>query len=230
MIPVTPQPPPPDFDFANQVALPGDNALLELIGDPSAAPRRGKPRRVIAQSIASIPAKDLPNFWRRALPALSGAYGHTCAYLGLRIHPATGAAEVDHFQPKSRYQHLAYRWENFRLSCKRANTNKGDHEDVLDPFTIAQDLFTLNLFSGEVEIGPAATSPAIQEKVKATIKRLKLNDEPTFLAARKDYIDRHFAINGPASLPVLPPMDFLTLQHEAPFVAAEINRQGKKRI
>ena len=229
MIPVTPQPPPPEFDFNRQVAIPGGNALLELIGDPNAPPRPGRRRPVVARSIETIPADRLPSFWRKALPVLRKAYGHKCAYLGLRIHPATGAAEVDHFLPKSKHQNLAYCWDNFRLSCKLANANKDDHEDILDPFVIAHGLFSLNLFSGEVEIGPRATNPDIRERVNATIKRLKLNIEPTFVAARKDYIDRHFGIGNLASLIPQPPMDFLSLEFEAPFVAAEIDRQGKKR-
>ena len=229
MIPVAPQPPPSNFDFNGQVAVPSGNALLELIGDPNAPARQGRPRTVVAQSIDEIPADRMPPFWRRALPALREAYGHTCAYLGLRIHPATGAAEVDHFKPKSKYQNLAYSWKNFRLSCKRANTNKDDHEDVLDPFAIPPGLFSLNLLSGEVEIGPAATNAEIRRQVEATIRRLKLNQEPTFVAARKDYIDRHFGIVNSAGLMSQPPMDFLSLEFEAPFVATEIDRQGKKR-
>ena len=230
MIPVNPQPPPPDFDFNKQVAIPGGNALLELIGDSSAPTRPGVPRKVIYPSIAEIPGKALPAHWRNALPALRKVYGNTCAYLGLRIHPATGAAEVDHFLPKSKYQSLAYSWDNFRLSCKLANTKKDDHEDILDPFTLANELFSLNLLSGEVEIGPGATDPVVREQVKATINRLKLNDEPVFVAARKDYIDRHFGIGNPADLMSQPPLDFVTLRFEAPFVAAEIDRQGKKRV
>lgn len=229
MIPVTPQPPPPDFDFNNQVAIPGSNALLELIGDPNAPPRPGPRRKIIYTSIDEIPGKALPDFWRNALPALRRVYGNTCAFLGLRIHPATGAAEVDHFLPKSKYQSLSYSWDNFRLSCKLANTHKDDHEDVLDPFAIADNLFSLNLFSGEVEIGPGATDPVVRQQVKATIKRLKLNDEPVFVAARKDYIDRHFGIGNPTDPAFQPPLDFISLKFEAPFVAAEIDRQGKKR-
>ena len=228
MIPVAPQPPPSNFDFDGQVAVPGGNALLELLGDPN-VPTRSGPRRKVYPSLEAIPAKVLPKFWQRALPALREAYGHTCAYLGLRIHPVTGAAEVDHFKPKSKHQNLAYSWDNFRLSCKRANANKRDHEDVLDPFTIPRGLFSLNLFSGEVEIGPAATTPEIRRQVEATISRLELNEEPTFVAARKDYIDRHFGIGDPAGLLSQPPLDFSSLAFEAPFVAAEIDRQGKKR-
>ena len=229
MIPVVSQPPPPDFDFNKEVAIPGSNALLKLIGDSTAPPRPGRARVVTYPSIEEIPGKALPTHWRKALPALRKVYGNTCAYLGLRIHPATGAAEVDHFLPKSKYQKLAYSWDNFRLSCKRANTHKDKYEDVLDPFLIASDLFSLNLFSGEVEIGPGATDPIIRDQVEATIKRLKLNDDPIFVAARKDYIDRHFGISSPTDLMVQPPLDFVSLKFEAPFVAAEIDRQGKKR-
>lgn len=229
MIPVTAQQPPDGFDFDEQVANPGRNALLELVGDPTAPPRMGRPRKLMYQSIEEIPGSALPDHWRKALPSLRKVYCNTCAYLGIRIHPATGAAEVDHFFPKSKYQELAYTWENFRLSCKRANTYKDNYEDVLDPFSIASDLFSLNLFSGEVELGPGASDPIIRDQVEATIKRLKLNEDPDFVAARKDYIDRHFGIGNPADLMVQPPMDFASLKFEAPFVAAEIERQGKKR-
>ena len=230
MIPITTQQPPPDFDFKQQVAIPGESALLELTGDPKAPTRRGRLRKDTFPAIEAIPGKALPPYWRKALPALRKVYGNVCAYLGLRIHPATGAAEVDHFLPKSKYQNLAYSWDNFRLSCKLANTKKDDHEDILDPFTISNDLFCLNLFSGEVEVGPGAADPVVRQQVKATIKRLKLNEEPIFVDARKDYIDRHFGIGNPTQLISQPPMDFVSLKFEAPFVAAEIDRQGKKRI
>ena len=229
MIPVTPQPPPPDFDFEGMVATPGRNALLELSGEPNALPRQGRPHKTLYPSIEEIPGNALPSHWRKALPALRQVYGSICAYLGLRIHPATGAAEVDHFRPKSKYQRDAYQWENFRLSCKRANIHKDDHEDVLDPFTIAHDFFSLNLFSGEVEVGLGVTDPVVRKQVEDTIKRLHLNEDPIFVSARKDYIDRHFGIGNPADLMFQPPMDFESLMFEAPFVAAEINRQGKKR-
>lgn len=229
MIPVTPKPPPPDSDFDAQVATPGANALLELIGDPAAPSRPGPPRKIAAPSIDRIPQSKLPPYWRRALPLLLEAYNETCAYLGLRIHPATGAAEVDHFLPKSKYQHLAYRWENFRLSCKQANANKGNAEDVLDPFTIGSGWFSLNLLSGEVEVGAGANHPSLRTQVETTIQRLKLNDDPTFVAARREYINLYFGVRHPDGLPCLPPMDFRRLEREAPFVAAEINRQGKRR-
>lgn len=231
MIPVSFKPPPPRFDFRAEVALRGGNSLLVLIGHPKASfssRRRSRPTPV-ATRIKDIPSKMLPDHWRRALPALREAYSHICAYLGLRIPPAVGAAEVDHFRPKSKNQHLAYRWENFRLSSKLVNTFKLDYEDVLDPFKIGSDWFSLNLLSGEVEIGPGASSPILREKVQATINRLRLNKNPVFVDARKDYIDRYFGVTNPSDPLSPPPMDLRSLAYEAPFVAAEIVRQGQQR-
>src|SRR5690606_18223088 len=98
-------------------------------------------RSVVAARIEDIPMEHLPTFWRRALADLRRAYGDTCAYLGMHIHPATGAATVDHFQPKSKHPAAAYEWTNFRLAAQQVNTNKGEHEDVLDPFQIENGWF-----------------------------------------------------------------------------------------
>jgi hypothetical protein len=124
--------------------------------------------------------------------------------------------EVDHFKPKHKYQHLAYSWENFRLSCKLANTFKDVHEDVVDPFGLEADCFGINLFSGDVFVlsGDANLHPGLE----LTIARLHLNDEPTFVELRRRYIDDYFSGD----------ISFRLLQRDAPFVAREIERQGKK--
>ena len=190
---------PTDFDVL--VAIPGRNALLELIGDPSAPARRGPKREVVATSINQIPSKKLPTYWIRVLPQLCAAYRRICSYLGLRIHPATAVAEVDHFKPKAKYQHLSYDWDNFRLSCKLANTFKGNHEDVIDPFEIEADCFGINLFSGNVIA--LSVDAALRQRIDQTIERLRLNSEPTFVEARLAYIEDYW--NGDISFCLLQP-------------------------
>jgi hypothetical protein len=211
----------PPADFEAQVGIPGQNALLELIGDSRASIRKGPRRNVVANNIGEIPSKDLPNFWTEALPHLCKSYRRICSYLGLRIHPGTGAAEVDHFKPKEKYQHLAYSWENFRLSCKLANTFKNNFEDVIDPFKVEDDWFGLNILTGHVII--LVTDKGLCNILEDTIKRLRLNEEPTFVELRLEYINDYLGVPG------RPHITFEKLERDAPFVAREIERQGMKR-
>jgi hypothetical protein len=60
--------------------------------------------------------------------------------------------------------------------------------------------------------------PSLRPGLELTITRLHLNTEPTFVKLRLKYIDDYF--NGDIS--------FRLLQRDAPFVAREIERQGKK--
>ncbi len=221
MIPVARANPPDGFDFENSVAIPGQNALWELIGDPRAARRTGRKRNVVATRIQDIPANKLPSFWTKALPHLCVVYAQICAYLGLRIHPGTGSPEVDHFMPKDRYQHLAYSWDNFRLSCKLVNTFKSTHEDVVDPFEVGHDWFGINLATGHVV--PRTADVDLRTVIDQTITRLHLNSETTFVLARLQYIDDYLGVGGGPTIP------FEKLERDAPFVAREIERQGKKR-
>lgn len=206
----------PPTEFEDLVATPGQNALWELVGDPKAAVRPGPKRKVVARTISQIPSNALPDYWTRTLPHLCIAYRRICSYLGLLILPGTAVPEVDHFKPKNKYQHLAYSWENFRLSCKLTNTFKGTHEDVVDPFEIEADYFGINLFSGHVIA--LSRDTGLRPRLEQTIARLHLNIESTFVQLRLKYIDDYF--NGDIS--------FRMLQRDAPFVAREIERQGKK--
>ena len=213
--------PPTDFDFEAQVGTPGHNALLELIGDSRASIRKGPKRDVVANEIRKIPSSALPSLWTKALPHLCKSYKRRCSYLGLRIHPGTGAAEVDHYKPKEKYQELAYSWGNFRLSCKLANTFKNNFEDVIDPFQVEDGWFGLDILTGHVTV--LATDQDLYNMLEATIKRLRLNKEPTFVELRLEYINDYLGVPG------RPHISFEKLEHDAPFVAREIERQGMKR-
>jgi hypothetical protein len=56
----------------------------------------------------------------------------------------------------------------------------------------------------------------LQAQVKATIDRLKLNDEGTCIKARARYLKRY----------CLGEVDFPYLKSDAPFIAFELERQG----
>lgn len=224
MIRVERQPEPADFDTV--VRAPGKRALLELIGDPSAPKRPGPRRTAIAQTVAEIPSSKLPDYWTTALPWLRTAYHDICAYLGMPIHRATGLATVDHFKPKSKHQTDAYEWDNFRLASHQVNTNKGEHEDVLDPFDVEDGWFALEVGSFEIRPAPSL-DPARCEQVRATIERLKLN-EPTFCLTRAEYHDFYLGLathDGGS----IGPLSIAWLDRECPYVASELRRQGRLR-
>jgi hypothetical protein len=94
------------------------------------------------------------------------------------------------------------------------NARKGDHEDVLDPFTIAQNTFILNLSTLSPEPGLNLSQKFIR-KVKSTIRRLKLDDDvcaETRIEWLQLYSKKELTLTG--------------LKKRAPFLAHEIERQG----
>lgn len=225
MIYVRPAPEPEDFD--SQVRRPGLQALRELVGDRRAVPRPGRKRRAVARRIEELASESLPPLWRNCLPRLRTAYRDICSYLGMKIHPATGAATVDHFKPKSVWQILAYEWTNYRLAARQVNASKGEHEDVLDPFEVENGWFELNLGTFEVSAS-RDLDEALAEKVQATIVRLKLND-PTFCKAREEYHDRYHGLSEAVGNRVREALPLSWLEEECPFVALELERQGRLR-
>jgi hypothetical protein len=173
MIPVTAQPEPADFDV--MVRQPGRQVLLELIGSPEAANRRGPRRKVVAERIADIPSSALEPLWRHCLPKLHEAYKGVCAYTAFYIHRVTGGRTVDHYVAKAGDPGQAYEWANFRLACSMVNARKSDVPYVLDPFSIGQDWFQLELVSFQVFPNPSL--PEVDRlAIQATIDRLDLND------------------------------------------------------
>jgi hypothetical protein len=157
--------------------------------------------------------------WRHAIPDLRKAYDSICSYTGFWISPATGAATVDHFRPKVTYNDsdeafLAYEWTNFRLSCALANSNKGDFEDVLDPFGVENGWFIIDFATLQVEPGPRLSSE-LRRNVISTISRLKLNEDQKYFDERISYLEEYGLTNS---------FDFL--KRRAPFLAYELERQG----
>lgn len=213
--------------FHADVRLAGENILLELTGAPYQA-RKGRKRAVVASTIGLIPAKELEKsqnaIWRKAIPELKRLYKNTCAYVGVKIDDI---AHVDHFRPLSKYQRQAYDWNNFRLSSPLVNTFKGDHEDVLDPFLIQPGWFELTLLTGVIEPGRQVSDPAVLNSIRATIKRLRLNENQTWVERRREAFDRYVAFHDPYYPSNYPKWNLATLAIEFPFVAYEVVRQGK---
>jgi hypothetical protein len=154
-------------------------------------------------------------YWRRALKQLHGSYSGICAYTCHWIPFDTGFSTVEHFRPKETTPRLAYEWSNYRLVCGTLNGRKGSHGDVLDPFLVEDGWFVLDFPS--LLVKPASgLSAQRRRRVERTISRLKLNDDETCVQARfrwvMDY--RNDLIAWPA------------LQRDAPFIAAELVRQG----
>jgi hypothetical protein len=190
VIPVAPQPEP--SDFAVKVRLPGESYLRQ-----NAKPNSN--------------GFDKHGYWRSCLADLCLSYGGICAYSSLWL---PSEISVDHFKPKSSYPALAYEWSNYRLASRRVNKNKGDSEDVLDPFAVVLGWFVLDLAT--LRVNPEGSlDHQVKRSVQRTIDILKLNDEP-FVRARfglvRDYLDG------------LLTLEFLKRKY--PFVAVEIMRQG----
>lgn len=117
-----------------------------------------------------------PPYWRKALPALHDAYHGICAYLGIYIDRAIGAASVDHFKPKTHFPGLAYTWSNYRLSSLSRNRRKGVHFDIIDPCEIAGDWFVVEPDNGALAPNPDLPQE-MKDRVRKTIDELGLDEE-----------------------------------------------------
>jgi uncharacterized protein (TIGR02646 family) len=192
MIHVVPQNRPTDFD--ERVHQPGLEALAR--GD-----------------------NPLPDYWRRCLDDLYRLYDGICAYVCIYIPRVTGGRTVEHFAPKTKNREDAYEWRNYRLVCNVMNSRKRDFEDVLDPFEISDGWFHLQLTT--MKVVPNSDLPTdIQDRIKDTIKRLKLN-QADCVEARSNFYNEYIAI--------VDPLPFRLLKKWSPFVAMELERQGLRR-
>ena len=202
--------------FHKKVREPGENVLALLDGTEPPHRRPGKrpsATRMVHGKPVPKSIDDFP-YWRECLEDLHAAYGGICAYYCFFIEQATGPT-VDHFVAKSNPtdRQLAYEWKNFRLASSYANSCKNLHPDVLDPATIEDGWFQLDLLT--LRVSPAnSLTEGISDQVKKTISRLKLNEGPA-LACRKRAMARFRA-----------GLNLSFLDHDHPFVAKELHRQG----
>lgn len=211
MIHVTPAAEPPDFEA--RVRVPGQRALAEMVGELPSGQRFGRRFKKIANRREDIPPDRFPSYWTEILDDLLERYGYICAYSCFRIHPVTGAGSVDHFAAKSRRWDQVYEWRNYRLACQALNARKRDFSDILDPFEVVDGWFQLELVGFQVMPAEGLADP-IRYRVQDTIDRLRLND---FRRSRERdaeyYWDRQIS--------------WRVLCDESPFVARELQRQGR---
>ena len=159
------------------------------------------------------------SYWSSALGDLHVAYNDVCAYCGsftLRA-PAQSleSSSVDHFIPKSADPDNAYEWDNYRLCRARLNQLKDNHQDVLDPFELPQGWFHLDFRTFLIWPNPGLDQND-QQRVKATIGRLRLNLAP-------DYVDERLRV---VRAYCLKKATFPDLSRRYPFIASEMTRQN----
>ena len=142
-------------------------------------------------------------------------YNEVCAYSCFRIHPVTGSSSVDHMAPKSRAWDQVYEWHNYRLASLLMNARKSNFEDVIDPCEPIDGWFQLELVGFQVKPSRELASSE-RAAVLHTVARLGLN-EPVMLKARESDAETYWA--GEIS--------FSHLRRESPFVARELERQGR---
>ncbi len=189
-MPVKLQPEPPHFFV--KVRRPGEEFLLQNPG---------------------VKGSKLKQYWREIIPDLYDAYGGICAYTCHKVEFDTGAKTVEHFKPKEKYPQDAYRWDNYRFVCSTLNGRKGNHEDVLDPFTLQDGWFIMHFPSLQLRPGQHL-SGSENSSVWKTINRLKLNDY-TCVRGRRDRLVPYLLGKYPFSF----------LEEIAPFLARELRRQ-----
>ena len=200
MIRVVPAMEPPWFD--ERVRQPGLASIDRL------AARAG--------SESAIPPDQFAPYWRRALDDLLASYNRICAYLSLHISKGVGSPSVDHMVAKSKAWDLVYEWSNYRLACSLMNARKGV-ADVLDPFKVEDGWFALELV--EFQVVPGAGLPSdLCARVVDTIATLRLSDG-ICCEARAEYARLYW--KGEVTLSYV--------QRRAPFVAKELQRQGRLR-
>jgi hypothetical protein len=198
--------------FDEEVRRPGLKAIRELTGRQTK--RRGRPRKAIAKRPQDIPPAAFPPFWRKSIPWLRKAYEGRCAYLATFIEPGTGSTTVDHFIPKSKNWKTVYEWSNLRLCAGLINGFRSDRF-VLDPFLIGAEWFALEFVGFQVTVGPQAPATGLGD-IEATLRHSGINERGC-CELRQEYVTAF----GQSSIS----WDYLN--RRAPFVAAELVRQGR---
>lgn len=202
----------------------GLSAIDELVGRPPRLTRTGPKREQLATKDGhlitqeqDIPAGAFPPYWRDALPEMLVAYERRCAYLAMYIHHATGSGSVDHVLPKSLMWNQVYEWANYRLCAQIVNSKKGALLTLVDPFAIGPDWFTLNTKTLHVERGSAAPQ-AEWSRIDATLPVL---NHRLCVSEREEYMRCYQLGPGAGGF------DLAHLERRAPFIAAELRRQGQ---
>lgn len=159
--------PPPHYHA--KVRLPGD-AFLATTPHPTGKEWNGR------------------QYWSEIHGTLYSNLNGVCSYCATFTPRRRGSGSVDHtsidhFVPKAKEPSLAYEWSNFRLCRARLNNRKGEHEDVIDPYTLANGWFRLSFTT--FLLYPDPHLPAGEkQKVNETIMRLGLNQDDKLVQER----------------------------------------------
>jgi hypothetical protein len=154
------------------------------------------------------------NYWKNINSELYRLYKGICAYTGEWFSGSQSNVSIDHFIPKTIAPRLAYEWDNYRLTTQKINNNKGDIIGLIDPFEVQFGWFILDFPSCLIK--PNSDLPITEyEKVKFTIKVLKLNSDDEIVQNRCNIII--YFINGDIS--------FKFLKERYPYIAYELERQ-----
>ncbi|MDR2578061.1 MAG: hypothetical protein LBC70_04505 [Chitinispirillales bacterium] len=151
-------------------------------------------------------------YWKEINKDLYESYNRVCAYTAEWFPLSTNTISVDHFLPKSKAPHLAYEWDNFRLTTPKTNSRKYTHA-IIDPFSIEVGWFVLQIPDCHIVPGDNL-NPSIQAKINFTIEKLKLNLDDEHVQRRCDVILDF--VKGEIS--------FTHLQRRFPFIANELER------
>ncbi len=210
MIPISLQNEPESFD--KEVRIPGLKFLKEQPCFKDNLPANH--RYHADEKKIGIPSKKWKTYWCQCRDDLYEAYGGICAYLSIALEEG----EVDHFLPKSRYYGLAYEWSNYRLAAHCINNRKGTKEDFLDPFSMPEEVFHLDIEGGSFEL---TVNQSIDDEIKIkaiyTINELQLNLKHHCNSRKKRFIKFMQLMEKD--------VDAEFMKEESPFLWSEIQRQ-----
>ncbi|KJV07030.1 hypothetical protein VZ95_20340, partial [Elstera litoralis] len=173
---------------------------------------------VEAQRTEPLQSKHFQAFWARYTREIHAIYSGICAFTGLYIDfdekIEDQKVSIDHFRPKVKYKSLAYEWANYRLCMKKINQRKGDSEEIIDPISIPDNFFYLNIDDGSVKLREFPGHETWVEACKTTIDTLGLNNK--HLRRRRSQLIQSYRISG----------DKDELKFRAPFLYYALKYQG----
>ncbi|MDR1141718.1 MAG: hypothetical protein LBL62_08495, partial [Planctomycetaceae bacterium] len=110
---------------------------------------------------------------------------------------------------------LAYEWNNYRLTTRKTNSYKADHDDIIDPFGVQPEWFILDFPTCLIKAGNNIPESE-RTKIGHTINVLKLNDDDEYVESRCEII----------SLYINEKINFNDMETRYPFIAHELQRQN----
>lgn len=159
-------------------------------------------------------------YWQKIHRYLYEWHKGVCVYCASwtprsRKHSSVDHTSIDHFVPKSKDRLRAYEWSNFRMVRSKLNHRKDNFEDVLDPCTLQPGWFRLDFTTFLLKPDPALPAKA-QGQVTATIQRLLLNGDPSYVNERAHVVYRYAAGR----------ISFADVQRLYPFIASEMKAKS----